>query len=115
MHCREYTRGTISDKIDIHEKPYVSRLWFYIFCGLLDAMWQTTAYWFMGAMSNDPAKLANFSGFCAYLRLRVPLGRSLTIYCTHVIPGTSRPDAADKSLQSAGAAGIWRADAVKLP
>ncbi|OJT12892.1 UNC93-like protein [Trametes pubescens] len=81
---REYTRGTVSHKIDIHEKAYVSRLWFYIFCGLLDAMWQTTAYWFMGAMSNDPAKLANFSGFY-------------------------------KSLQSAGAAGIWRADAVKLP
>ncbi|KAI0369867.1 MFS general substrate transporter [Pilatotrama ljubarskyi] len=80
----DYTRDTVSDKIDIHESPYVSRLWLYIFCGLLDAMWQTTAYWFMGAMSNDPAKLANFSGFY-------------------------------KSLQSAGAAGIWRADAVKLP
>ncbi|KAI0717507.1 MFS general substrate transporter [Cerioporus squamosus] len=79
-----YTRDTIQDKIDIHESPYVSRLWLYIFCGLLDAMWQTTAYWFMGAMSNDPAKLANFSGFY-------------------------------KSLQSAGAAGIWRGDAMKLP
>ncbi len=66
---RDYTRDTIADKIDIHEPPYVSRLWLYIFCGLLDAMWQTTAYWFMGAMSNDPAKLANFSGFCACLEL----------------------------------------------
>ncbi|TFK89271.1 MFS general substrate transporter [Polyporus arcularius HHB13444] len=81
---KDYTRDTIADKIDIHEPPYVSRLWLYIFCGLLDAMWQTTAYWFMGAMSNDPAKLANFSGFY-------------------------------KSLQSAGAAGIWRGDAMKLP
>ncbi|RPD70831.1 MFS general substrate transporter [Lentinus tigrinus ALCF2SS1-7] len=81
---RGYTRDTVQDKIDIHESPYVSHLWLYIFCGLLDAMWQTTAYWFMGAMSNDPAKLANFSGFY-------------------------------KSLQSAGAAGIWRGDAVKLP
>lgn len=27
-------------------------------------MWQTTAYWIMGAMSNDPAKLAHFAGFC---------------------------------------------------
>ena len=35
-------------------------------------MWQTTAYWFMGAMSNDPAKLANFSGFCAFLSPRAP-------------------------------------------
>ncbi|EJF58842.1 MFS general substrate transporter [Dichomitus squalens] len=79
-----YTRDHIPHKIDIHEGEYVSRLWLYIFCGLLDSMWQTTAYWFMGAMSNDPAKLANFSGFY-------------------------------KSLQSAGAAGIWRGDAVKLP
>ena len=66
---RGYTRESVDpklhpDKIDIHEGPYVSRMWLYIFCGLLDAMWQTTAYWFMGAMSNDPAKLANFSGFC---------------------------------------------------
>ncbi|CDO71726.1 hypothetical protein BN946_scf184920.g10 [Trametes cinnabarina] len=74
---RDYTRATVSDKIDIRARTYVSRLWLYIFCGLLDAMWQTTAYWFMGAMSNDPAKLANFSGFWA--------------------------------------AGVWRADAVKLP
>ncbi|KAI1790501.1 MFS general substrate transporter [Ganoderma leucocontextum] len=79
-----YTRETIAHKIDIHEKAYPSHLWLYIACGLLDSMWQTTAYWFMGAMSNDPAKLANFSGFY-------------------------------KSLQSAGAAGVWRADAVKLP
>lgn len=38
----------------------------------------------MGAMSNDPAKLAYLSGFY-------------------------------KSLQSAGAAGVWRADGVGLP
>lgn len=31
-------------------------------------MWQTTAYWIMGAMSNDPAKLANLTGFCEYCR-----------------------------------------------
>ena len=54
------------DKLDIHDgSAYISRMWLYIFCGLLDSMWQTTAYWLMGAMSNDPAKLANFSGFCA--------------------------------------------------
>ncbi|KAM5530428.1 hypothetical protein V8D89_015903 [Ganoderma adspersum] len=79
-----YTRESIGDKIDIHERGYPAHLCLYIACGLLDSMWQTTAYWFMGAMSNDPAKLANFSGFY-------------------------------KSLQSAGAAGVWRGDAVKLP
>ncbi|KAH9994513.1 hypothetical protein BJV77DRAFT_1060018 [Russula vinacea] len=41
-------------------------------------------YWMMGAMSNDPARLAYFAGFY-------------------------------KSIQSAGAAGVWRADAMKVP
>ena len=64
---RNYTRASIlaeAVKIDIYDKEYVGRIWLYIFCGLLDAMWQTTAYWLMGAMSNDPAKLANMTGFC---------------------------------------------------
>jgi hypothetical protein len=30
-------------------------------------MWQTYAYWLMGAMSNDPAKLAVFTGFCVFV------------------------------------------------
>jgi hypothetical protein len=30
-------------------------------------MWQTTVYWLMGAMSNDPGKLAHFTGFCLCL------------------------------------------------
>jgi len=82
-----YTRESIppdAPKMDISDKGYAAKIWLYIFCGLLDAMWQTTAYWLMGAMSNDPAKLAHFTGFY-------------------------------KSIQSAGAAGVWRADGVKLP
>ncbi|KAF9466868.1 major facilitator superfamily domain-containing protein [Collybia nuda] len=82
-----YTRQSIppdAEKMDIFDHGYVAKLWLYIFCGLLDAMWQTTAYWLMGAMSNDPGKLAHFTGFY-------------------------------KSLQSAGGAGVWRADAVKVP
>ncbi|KAJ7596262.1 MFS general substrate transporter [Mycena floridula] len=83
---KNYDRSTYTDdnRIDIYDKRYIGRVFFYIFCGLLDAMWQTNAYWLMGAMSNDPAKLAYFAGFY-------------------------------KSLQSAGAAGMWRADAVKTP
>lgn len=50
--------------MDIYDKAYPGHLFLYIFCGLLDSMWQTTAYWMMGAMSNDPAKLAYFAGFC---------------------------------------------------
>jgi len=84
---KQYTRASTppdSQKMDIYDKGYAGRIMLYIFFGILDAMWQTTAYWMMGAMSNDPAKLAYFSGFY-------------------------------KSIQSAGAAGVWRADAVKLP
>ena len=84
---RHYTRQSMPDtsvKMDIYSHGYVAYIWLYIFCGFLDSMWQTTAYWIMGAMSNDPAKLAHFAGFY-------------------------------KSMQSAGAAGIWRADAVKMP
>ncbi|KAA1475457.1 MFS general substrate transporter [Dentipellis sp. KUC8613] len=84
---KQYTRASIPDnahKLDIYDKAYVGRVFLYIACGILDAMWQTTTYWMMGAMSNDPAKLAYFTGFY-------------------------------KSIQSAGAAGVWRADGVKLP
>ncbi|PBK79767.1 hypothetical protein ARMGADRAFT_1092791 [Armillaria gallica] len=70
--------------MDIYDHGYAGRVWFYIFCGILDAIWQTTAYWLMGTMSNDPSKLVFFTGFY-------------------------------KSIQSAGAAEIWRADAVKIP
>lgn len=64
---RDYTRESIppdADKIDIYDSGYVAKMWLYIFCGILDSMWQTTAYWMMGAMSNDPSKLAYFAGFC---------------------------------------------------
>ncbi|KAF8899685.1 MFS general substrate transporter [Mucidula mucida] len=60
---KQYTRATAHQSVDIYDKPYVGRVFFYIFCGLLDAMWQTTSYWLMGAMSNDPSKLAFFAGF----------------------------------------------------
>ncbi|KAF7424751.1 hypothetical protein PC9H_010062 [Pleurotus ostreatus] len=84
---RNYTRQSLPPdavKMDIHDHGFASRIWLYIFCGVLDAMWQTSAYWMMGALSNDPAKLAYVTGFY-------------------------------KSLQSAGAAGVWRADGVKRP
>jgi len=84
---KRYTRETLAadpHRIDIFDSEYTGKVFLYLFCGILDAMWQSFAYWLMGAMSNDPAKLAHFAGFY-------------------------------KSLQSAGAAGAWRADAVKLP
>jgi len=54
-------------------------VWAYIFMGILDAMWQTTAYWLMGAMSNDPSKLAYFAGFCAYLVMNLGIYAYLVI------------------------------------
>ncbi|KAF5314841.1 hypothetical protein D9619_006929 [Psilocybe cf. subviscida] len=85
---RQYTRESLppnsNDKVDIFDHGYAGRILVYMFMGLLDAMWQTTIYWIIGAMSNDPARLAHLAG----------------IY---------------KSIQSAGSAGSWRADAVKTP
>ena len=69
---RNYTRQSIpsdAEKIDIYDRGYVAKMWLYIFCGILDSMWQTTAYWMMGAMSNDPNKLAYFAGFCTLVAL----------------------------------------------
>ena len=67
---RNYTRETVQSssfhKIDIFDHEYLGRVFLYVCCGLLDSMWQTTAYWLMGAMSNNPSKLAHFSGFCEY-------------------------------------------------
>ncbi|KAF8341709.1 MFS general substrate transporter [Amanita rubescens] len=85
---RQYTRqsaaANTTNRITIGDNGYVGRIMLYIFCGILDAVWQTTTYWLMGAMSNDPAKLAHFAGFY-------------------------------KSIQSAGAAGMWAADARGRP
>jgi MFS family permease len=65
---KDYTRASIAaidpvDKIDFKDKEYAGKGFLYIFFGLLDAMWQTSVYWMMGAMSNDPSKLAYFTGF----------------------------------------------------
>jgi MFS family permease len=80
-----YTRETLpTTRIDFKDKGYAAHVWLYIFCGLLDSMWQTTAYWLMGAMSNDPAKLAYLTGFY-------------------------------KSIQSVGAAIVWKADGSNAP
>jgi hypothetical protein len=52
--------------MDIYDSRYPAKIVLYVFFGFLDSIWQTTAYWLIGAMCNDPAKLAHFAGFCAY-------------------------------------------------
>ncbi|KAL0068046.1 hypothetical protein AAF712_004949 [Marasmius tenuissimus] len=89
VYQRQYDRSTYPPdredlRFDIYSPGYTGRVLLYVAFGLLDAAWQVTIYWLMGAMSNDPAKLAYFSGFY-------------------------------KCIQSAGNAGVWRADAVKIP
>ena len=47
---RNYTReSTRNDtvKIDFKDSGYPPKLVLYILCGILDAMWQTAAYWMM--------------------------------------------------------------------
>lgn len=90
--------------MDIFDKPYVGRVFLYAFFGILDATWQITSYWIMGAMSNDPRKLAYFTGLC---------GSPSTSHNSNIAHAYSYD--IDKSIQSAGAAGVWRADGVKLP
>lgn len=85
----------------VHDKGYVPRLWLYFFLGNLGAMWQTTAFWIMGAMSNDPGKLAYFSGLC-------------TSFCFD-LRQSGQIILIDNSIQSVGSAGIWRADGAKIP
>jgi len=64
---RTYTRDSTSAvdaiKIDLGDSAYPAHVVLYVFFGITDAIWQTAAYWMMGAMSNDPAKLAYFTGF----------------------------------------------------
>ncbi|TFK22046.1 DUF895 domain membrane protein [Coprinopsis marcescibilis] len=57
----EGTANTIA-RFSIGDPGYAPRIILYLFFGLVDAMWQITAYWIMGAMSNDPNKLAHFTG-----------------------------------------------------
>lgn len=63
---KTYTRAEATKdtyKIDIMDETYAAHVWVMIVHGFLDSMLQTYAYWLIGAMSNDPAKLAVFTGF----------------------------------------------------
>ncbi|KIJ67802.1 hypothetical protein HYDPIDRAFT_25272 [Hydnomerulius pinastri MD-312] len=79
-----YTRASIPDtasKMDIYDEAFPAYCILMASFGLFDALWQTTVYWLLGAISNDAGQLAIYVGFY-------------------------------KSIQSAGGAGAWRADAV---
>lgn len=54
----EWYRG-----MDVYDRDFVWYCLLMASYGFLDAAWQTYAYWLMGALSNDPRKLAYFAGF----------------------------------------------------
>ncbi|KAI4197423.1 MAG: hypothetical protein LQ350_005916 [Teloschistes chrysophthalmus] len=64
---KQYTRADTSAKdaprIDWTASGYVGPMFLYMFYGFYDAAWQTCVYWFMGALTNNGRKLANFAGF----------------------------------------------------
>jgi len=49
--------------LDWKSHGYVGVMFLYMFYGMFDAAWQTTVYWYMGALTNNGRKLANFAGF----------------------------------------------------
>ncbi|KAI1821203.1 MFS general substrate transporter [Xylaria intraflava] len=50
-------------KIDFTERRYIGPAFLYIFYGFYDACWQTSIYWWMGAISNSGRRTANMAGF----------------------------------------------------
>ncbi|OLN81962.1 UNC93-like protein 7 [Colletotrichum chlorophyti] len=42
---------------------YIGPMFLYMFYGFFDAIWQTSIYWYMGALSNSSRKAANLAGF----------------------------------------------------
>lgn len=67
MFQKTYDRAWASDpntkKKDWTDSGYAGPFVLYMFYGFSDAAWQTCVYWFMGAMTNNGRKLANFAGF----------------------------------------------------
>ena len=49
--CRGYYRAAAETtdfiRIDLEDRSYLAHVWLYIFCGLLDSMWQTAVYWML--------------------------------------------------------------------
>ncbi|KAL5337789.1 major facilitator superfamily domain-containing protein [Aspergillus crustosus] len=60
---RSYTRETVARDKDWEDSGYIGPMFMYMFYGFFDAAFQTCAYWFMGSLSNNSRKLANYAGF----------------------------------------------------
>lgn len=62
-YTREWAEDKSNPKKDWSDPGYAGPFVLYMFYGFSDAAWQTCVYWFMGALTNNGRKLANFAGF----------------------------------------------------
>lgn len=64
---KQYTRASVGTgdyvAMDWSSSGYVGPMFLYIFYGVYDAAWQTCVYWYMGSLTNNSRKLANFAGY----------------------------------------------------
>ncbi|KAI1082718.1 MFS general substrate transporter [Whalleya microplaca] len=60
---KQTNRNILSPNMDLFDNNYIWYLIMYISYGLLDSLWQVFCYYTMGALSNDPRKLAYYAGF----------------------------------------------------
>jgi len=58
------------DRLDWTESGYIGPMFLFFFYGFFDAVWQTSIYWYMGALSNSGRKTANLAGFYKVWRWR---------------------------------------------
>jgi hypothetical protein len=62
-----YTRESSSPKsfhrTDWSDPGYIGPMFLYMSYGFYDAAFQTCVYWYMGSLTNNSRKLANFTGF----------------------------------------------------
>ncbi|KAI9756114.1 MAG: hypothetical protein M4579_004001 [Chaenotheca gracillima] len=62
-YTREDTTPLDYVKDDWTTPGYVGPMFLYMFYGFYDAAWQTSVYWFMGALTNNGRKTAYFAAF----------------------------------------------------
>ena len=60
---KQYTRESGAIDTDFTDSGYIGPMFLYMFYGFYDAAFQTCTYWYMGSLSNNARKLANFAGF----------------------------------------------------
>ncbi|KZV77525.1 MFS general substrate transporter [Peniophora sp. CONT] len=58
-----FTRASNLGKMSYHDSAFAPKGTLYFFFYFSDAAYQALAYWIMGAITNDPFKLARYAGF----------------------------------------------------